>query len=169
MPLFFYRARDNKNLQKEGTIDALSLQHARDLLKTKALFVEEIHEATMKEQHIKKAFVIDEPPEHPLPPAHPLPPYLPLIDTLRLYAGWLLVWYGLIFAIGTYQYRGIIPFRSELIAGLASSTTVLVSAFGVFIFLMFSSLHKTLHGGIFKGMVLTCLWVLGTAWFAVNI
>ena len=101
MSLFFYRARDNKNIQREGTIDALSLQHARDLLKIKGLFAEEIHQAILEEQSIKKA------------------PYLPLIDTLRLYAGWLLAWYGLVFAIGAYQYRGILPFHSELIASLA--------------------------------------------------
>ena len=151
MPLFFYRARDNKNSPREGTIDVLSLQQARDLLKTKGLFVEEIHQTTLEEQGIEKA------------------PYLPLIATLRLYAGWLLAWYGLIFAIGAYQHRAVLPFRSELIAGLASSTVVLVSAFGVFLFLMLSSLYKNIHVGLLKGIGLTFVWILGTIWFAVNI
>lgn len=181
MPLFFYRARDNKNNPREGTIDAISLQNARDLLKTKGLFVEHMHEATMKDQDIKKIFTIVEPTE-PLPlrssegakggtkPTLPTePPYYPLIDTLRLYAGWLLAWYGLIFAVGAYQYRGILPFHSELIAGLAASTTLQRTAFGVFFFLMCSEFHKTLRGGILKGVALTSLWILGTAWFAVNI
>lgn len=162
MPLFFYRARDTGNIQKEGTIDAISLQNARDLLKTKGLLVEEIHEATMKDQGIKKTFVLEAKEASEAI-------YFPLIDTLRLYAGWLLAWYGIIFAIGAYQHRGVLPFHSELIAGLASSTIVQATAFGVFFFLMCSSFHKTLHGGILKGMALTSLWILGTAWFAVNI
>lgn len=169
MPLFFYRARDTANIQKEGTIDAISLQNARDLLKAKGLFVEEMHEATMNDRHIKKTFTVVERTEPAKPTLPTEPTYYPLIDTLRLYAGWLIAWYGLIFAVGAYQHRGVLPFHSELIAGLASSPIVLSSAFGVFFFLMLSSIHKRISGGILKGIILTVVWTVGTVWFGINI
>lgn len=163
MPLFFYRARDTGNTPQEGTIDALSLQNARDLLKSKGLFVEEIHEATMKDQGIKKTFLTAEAGEASRAP------YYPLIDTLRLYAGWLLAWYGLIFAMGAYQHRGVLPFESQLVAGLAASPVVLATAGGVFLFLMLSSIHKAIPGGILKGLLLSFIGVVAEIWFVVNI
>lgn len=155
MSLFFYRARDPQNQAREGTVDAISLQHARDLLKSKELFVEHMHEAT---------------PSLLSQPSSPsLPHYYPLIDTLRLYAGWLLAWYSVVFAIGAYQSRGTLPFHSDLIAGLASSITVLSLAFATFLFLMLSSLHRLIHGGILKGFLLTLLGTIAEIWFVVNI
>ncbi|MBI2117697.1 hypothetical protein HYT95_02255, partial [Candidatus Peregrinibacteria bacterium] len=72
----------------------------------------------------------------------PTSSYYPLLDTLRLYAGWLLAWYVLVIALGAYQETKHLPFAIPLVEGLWQSVLIIRAAFGVFLFLMLSSLYR---------------------------
>jgi hypothetical protein len=176
MPSFAYTAYDNHGNLQTGIISALSLQLAREALKKKGLSVEEIHEATMEEQGIKKAWMIDtkeavsgerlavsnDKEDHQ---------YIPFIETMRLYAGWLLAWFSLIYILGAYQYSGNeIPFDIPLIRGLLFSKTVFMVTWGTFLFLLLTSLYRIWHiGNKKKGILLTTVWIVGMVFFGVNI
>ena len=93
-----------------------------------------------------------------------LPRYAPFGDTLRLYAGWLLAWYALTFSIASYTLNRALPFHLPWLEDMATSPFVISLAFGVFLFLLLSSLHRTLHGRLGLGLLLTLpgvfLWFL---------
>lgn len=95
--------------------------------------------------------------------------YAPLLETIRLYAGWLLAWYTLVFALGGYQATKTLPFELPLVYGLAQSPLVLTFAFGTFFFLLVSSLVKALHGGKGMGVVFGVLWVVAVYAFRINL
>ncbi|MBI3619363.1 hypothetical protein HY213_05020, partial [Candidatus Peregrinibacteria bacterium] len=64
--------------------------------------------------------------------------YYPLVDTLRLYAGWLLAWYGAVFALGGYQWTRTLPFKSDIVNDMLSSPFIVVASFATFLFLLLS-------------------------------
>lgn len=72
------------------------------------------------------------------------PAYYPFLDTLRLYAGWLLGWYILVIALGAYQETNHLPFTIPLVEGLWQSVLIIRATFAVFLFLTFSSLYRFL-------------------------
>jgi hypothetical protein len=59
-----------------------------------------------------------------------------------LYAGWLLAWYALAYALGSYQWTRNLPFRIPLVEGLLLSPLVLSFTLATFLFLMFTEIHK---------------------------
>jgi hypothetical protein len=95
--------------------------------------------------------------------------YVPLSDTFRLYAGWLLAWYGLVYLLGSYQFTKHLPFEIPFLSGLFLSPLVLTFAFGTFFFLFLSSIHRLLGRGLWKGIFLTVIWVGVMAVFWVNV
>ena len=94
--------------------------------------------------------------------------YAPLLDTARLYAGWLLAWYALVFLFGGQQALGRLPFDIDWIEGIYRSPLVITFAFGTFFFLMLSTLHRAVHGKTAMATLLTLVWIAGTAVFALN-
>ncbi len=80
--------------------------------------------------------------------------YAPLIDTLRLYAGWLLVWYFIVYALGAVQLTRHLPVHSLIVSSLFSSQVIANCAFGVFLFLLFSALHRVTGGGALRAILL---------------
>ena len=158
MPSFVYAAQNASDAETNGMIEALSLQEARNMLKERGLFVTEIHESTMEERGIEKQWVYEEEPDAQEAPKkdQSLPQnqtftkerrYVPLVGTLRLYAGWLMAWYILMYLLGAYQVTGQFPFTLLIIEGLFYSKMVLIFTFATFLFLLFSSSHHALHGG----------------------
>jgi hypothetical protein len=95
--------------------------------------------------------------------------YAPLLETIRLYAGWLLAWYVLVFALGGYQATKTLPFDVPLVYGLAQSPLVLTFAFATFLFLLLSSLARALHGGKGMGVVLGVIWIVAVYAFRINL
>lgn len=180
MPSFAYAAQNASGTETNGMIDALSLQNARDTLKEKGLFVTEIHEATMGERGIEKQWVYEEEPEEQKVPKpdqnisaiEPLPKerrYVPLIGTLRLYGGWLMAWYMIIYLLGAYQVTGKSPFVLPIIEGLFYSKIVLIFTFATFLFLLLSTLHRSLHGGKRTEWGFLLLWVGFVVFFGVSV
>lgn len=96
-----------------------------------------------------------------LPDHHPkeTATYFPLLDTLRLYAGWLLSWYFLIFAFGSYAYLRDLPVEIPLVSGLFQSPIIISFAFGAFLFLLLTELHKLFGKGKFMGLLLSVAWI----------
>lgn len=97
------------------------------------------------------------------------PAYQPLLETVRLYAGWLLAWYGLVFALGGYQATKGLPFKFPLVYGLAQSPLVLSFAFATFLFLLLSTLAKALRAGTGFAVALALVWAVGVYAYRVNL
>lgn len=94
--------------------------------------------------------------------------YHRLSDTLRLYAGWLLAWYFLIFAVGSYQRLRPLPFRSAFLDRLIDSRLVLEVAVGTFLFLLLTGMHRVLGRGVLLGTALTLVGVAMFLLFVAN-
>ncbi len=89
-------------------------------------------------------------------------PYHPLAATLRLYAGWLLAWYGLFVAIGYYSVQRTLPWDIPFVQAFYLSPLILSFIVAIFLLLMLSALHKAMRGGALSGIAFT---VLGIALF----
>jgi hypothetical protein len=109
----------------------------------------------------------------PLASTPPPPPetrsYYPLIDTLRLYAGWLLAWYFVIYALGSYQFLRGIPLHIPFLESLFGSPVVLTFAAGAFLFLLLSGIHRAWGRGILKGLFLLIIGVAVFTVFQMNV
>ncbi|MBI3332422.1 hypothetical protein HYZ99_05735 [Candidatus Peregrinibacteria bacterium] len=185
MPLSTYTARDGDGKSIRGSIEAFSAQAARDTLREMDLQAEEIYEVP---EHLRDPDPVEvEAPKSPAwmttAPARPpvltheqivadhiaikqeqlLHPrsnvvYFPLLDTLRLYAGWLLSWYFLIFAFGSYAYLRELPWSIPLVSGLFQSPVIISFAFGAFLFLLLTELHRILGKGKWAGLLMAAAW-----------
>ncbi|MEK7218663.1 MAG: hypothetical protein AAB728_04325 [Patescibacteria group bacterium] len=94
--------------------------------------------------------------------------YFPLMDTLRLYAGWLLAWYFVIYALAGYQVTRRLPFRIGLLEDFLASTLVAQISATLFLFLLFTSLHRAVRGGVLLGFLLGLVGVIGILLFGLN-
>lgn len=94
--------------------------------------------------------------------------YHSLVDTLRLYAGWLLACLAVIFALGSYQTVRALPYEFDLLHEWVESAVILRVAFMTFIFLLLSSVHRLLGGGVWRGTLLTIVGFAAIALFMAN-
>ncbi len=158
-------------------MEAISMQAARDALKEMNLTLEEIHESTAAEQ---VEFTAAAPPVMPLVPAASAQAavstetvskhaYFPLIDTLRLYAGWLLAWYALVYGLGSFQQTRALPFQIPYLSGLFLSPLVLQFTLGAFLFLLCTGLWKSLKKNLWIGLLLIVLGVAGFVLYRMNV
>jgi hypothetical protein len=145
MTHFTYTAKGSNGAEKSGYIDAMSLQAARDQILAMGLDPIEIYET----------------PPASVKPSKPAPntAYLPMFETLRLYAGWLLAWYALVYIIGSYQFSKSLPFRIPYAESLFLSPLVLSFTFAAFLFLLLSSLYKHFGRNKIIGIFLTAIGV----------
>jgi hypothetical protein len=164
MPDFSYTARNSEGTLVHGTLDAETPQAAHAALRGMEMSVEDLTQLPLSPAPQWNAIEEDLPPApaapvaavvEPAAPAGRDPNYYPLVDTLRLYAGWLLAWYFAIFAVGFYQETNRLPFKISLIEQLFFSSTVLSFACASFLFLLFSNLHRTFGRGWIRGILLT--------------
>lgn len=178
MPLFTYIAKNASGQIVHGSITSLSAQAARESLKEMQLDAEELYEAPLAHAQ-PPPLIADSPPawqvtpepaavasapamRAPAEPPKPAPPvkktYYPIMDTLRLYAGWLFAWYFLIFALGAYAFTRALPFEIPLAGSLFRSPIIISFAFGTFLFLLVTDVHRRLGKGIGLGLILTAGW-----------
>lgn len=167
MTQYSYTATGSDNSDTSGTVDALSLQAARDAIIAKGLDPIEIYQT---------------PPDGAIPSKGDSPKstmsikssksdaaYLPLFETLRLYAGWLLAWYALIYIIGAYQFTKSLPFRIPYAESLFLSPLVLSFTFAAFLFLLLSSIYKMLGSKKIIGFLLTVIGIATFLLYRVNV
>lgn len=158
MPTFAYIGSTMEGKPDRGTIDAPSAEDAREQLRKRGVLAESVTES---------AILSPNPAPAPMPVSES-PDYVPLSDTFRLYAGWLLAWYVIVYLLGSYQYTKRLPFEIPFLEGLFLSPLVLKFAFGTFLFLMLSSLHRAMGRGLWKGLLLSVVWIGLMVLFVVN-
>jgi hypothetical protein len=184
MTLFAYVARDLEGNVQSGLLDAQDASQATTALSGDGLKVEELHEATLHEreelpQPAQERSAVSRAPSPPQkrrsssapsknPPAVK---YHPLHDTLRLYAGWLLAFYAVAYALGAYQHTRSLPFRIPYAEAQLPAFAPLVFSMtlGVFLFLLLGTLHRTLRGGKALGFLFALLGILAFTFYRMNI
>ncbi len=169
--LFFFIARTIAGQEQRGTLEAPSLEHAREELRKKNLLVDTVRlHHSMVEKKSGPLWTDTEPVKKQeattLSHAHS---YVPLTETLRLFAGWLLAWYGLVYLLGALKLENRLPFEVPFVEGLFLSPLILRLAFGMYLFLLLTTIHKALGRGTGKGIALTLAGVLAFAFFHVNV
>lgn len=94
-----------------------------------------------------------------------MPPfgYLPLVETVRLYCGWLLAWYAVIYGLGSSQAMHRLPFEIPYVPELFASLLIFRFTLGAFLFLLASSLHRAIGGGVWKGIGLALIGLVAFA------
>lgn len=158
-----------------GSIDAPSTEDAREQLRKKDLSVEELHEVpavpapafgtsmpwttTEEDAKTKKSVPVAAMQE---------PVYVPLTDTLRLFAGWLLAWYALIYVLGQFQTEGRLPLQIPFLEALFVSPLVLRFTFATFLFLLLTSVQRATGKGMAKGLILGIIGIIAFALFHLN-
>ncbi|ALM09778.1 MAG TPA: hypothetical protein DEB30_04735 [Candidatus Peribacter riflensis] len=186
MPQFTYTAIQSDGQRVTGNIEAFSLQAAREALRQMHLIPEELHEETAAGSPPAAP-----PPERPveelLSPMPAVSPaqetaaptaqaraaeertYFPLLDTLRLYAGWLLAWYCIVYALGSYQHSRPLPFRVPYVEGLFLSPLVLSFTFAAYLFLLFSGLWQLLGKKWMSGVLLLAIGIAVFVVYRMNV
>ncbi|MDD4319499.1 MAG: hypothetical protein PHW10_04210 [Candidatus Peribacteraceae bacterium] len=95
--------------------------------------------------------------------------YAPLTDTFRLYAGWLLGWYFVLFAVGGYQRTRSLPFSVPFVDELLLSPVVVTVSFAVFLFLLATSLHRSTGRHAAHGLLFGLVGAIILAVFVMNV
>ncbi len=178
MTSFTYIARTTEGTIEKGNIDAPTIEQAREILRKRNLMVEEVRTGNAPAPAM--GFVntmpwtsTDEPAKEKTRKTAPIvamddASYIPLLDTLRLFAGWLLAWYAVVFLLGSFQMTGRIPYDLPFLQGLFESWLVLRFAFATFVFLALTTLHRTIKGGIATGLILGLIGVVLFVLFHLN-
>lgn len=166
MTLYTYIAEDPQGVRQSGTVEAPTYDQAREILRRRDLSIASLAEFTLSEQD---PLPVESMPwsgrRKSVPAEETEAGYLPLVETLRLFAGWLIAWYGLVYLLAGLQFKGSISADLPFIAALASSGLVIRFSFGTFLFLLLSSVHAWTGRGIAKGIALTVAWTLLMAGF----
>lgn len=168
MPLYTYIAEDAAGVKQSGTVEAPTYDQAREILRKRDLAVSALAEFTLSEQDPLPVETMPWSGRKKSAPAQETETaYLPLIETLRLFAGWLIAWYGVVYFLGGLQLKKSISADIPFIAALSSSSLVLRFCFATFLFLLLTSVHSWMGKGIAKGIVLTVIGILLMAGFHV--
>lgn len=85
--------------------------------------------------------------------------YHPLLATLRLYAGWLLAWYGVFVALGYYSVVRRLPTDIPFVQAFYYSPLIFSFIIAIFLFLLLSALHKAMNGRLISGIAFTLLGI----------
>lgn len=175
MTEYSYRATDESGAEKTGTVQALSLQAAREQLQAMKLTPVEITESAthsappaMPAEPFPADGPIGEKAEQMQPPNEKAV-YFPLYETLRLYAGWLLAWYCLVYAVGSYQFIKELPMHIPYAESLFLSPLVLSFTFGAYLFLLLSGIYKAAGKKRFSGIGLTLVGIAVFLLYRMNV
>lgn len=170
MATFSYIAKNADGTETRGTLDAATLDAAREELRKRGVLIEDV-----KELPAPKPAPAAKPKAAPLPwSASSTGPavatndaaYAPLTETLRVFAGWLLAWYGIIYALGFLEHSGKLP-ELPFVHELFLSPLVLQFTFGTFLFLALSNVHRWIGKGMLAGFVLGAVWLALVAGFVI--
>lgn len=169
--LFFFVARTIAGKEQRGTLEAPSLELAREELRKRQLLVDSIRlHHSMIDKKESALWTETEPAKKSHTAAHTeMHSYVPLTETLRLFAGWLLAWYGLVYLFGALKLENRLPFEVPFVDGLFLSPLILRLAFGTYLFLLLTTIHKAVGRGTGKGIALTLAGALAFAFFHVNV
>ncbi len=175
MTSFSYIARDASETVRTGEFHASDADAAREALRKQGMTVDELHpkdepafKAEPKKDNLTAPKWIGKTDASPSVPDS-VTGYAPLGDTFRLFAGWLLAWYAAVYLIGNYQRLFDLPWEFDIIDNLFASSILLRIAFGTYTFLLVTTLHRWLGGGLWKGILLLIFGVALFLGFHLNI
>ena len=174
MPHFSYKAKTLQGELQEGIVEAAHADAARDALRQLNLEPEQVMLSLDPQglpndemhQNWKNADVESDEVvgfggfDHNTTKPEETTVYFPILDTLRLYAGWVLAWYVLVYGLGTYQTMRDLPFRIPFVEGLVLSPLVLSFTVASFLFLLLTDVYDRTGRGLLKGALLTFLGVV---------
>lgn len=95
--------------------------------------------------------------------------YAPFSETLRLYAGWLLAWYALVYALGFYSGARPLPFDIPYIRGMYYSPLVLSFTLGSFLFLLCGSVAAAISARRGTKVLLTMAGIAAFVLYRINV
>ena len=97
--------------------------------------------------------------------------YYPFTETLQLYAGWLLAWYCIVYALGAYQYIRDVSFHIPFVEALLPpfSPVVLTFTLAAFLFLMLCAVLRAIGGGKPKAFVLSLVGIAAFSLYRLNV
>lgn len=162
---FSFIARTVAGQEQRGTLDADNLETAREILRKRQLLVETIHPIHAAATGNLWTDIDAEKKPAQTSVRHS---YVPLIDTFRLFAGWLLAWYGLVYLLGALMQSGRLQIDIPFVQALFVSPIILRLAFGTYLFLLLTSMHRAWGKGMLKGILLTIAGIFLYAFFHVN-
>lgn len=182
MPLFSYRATDAMGSTKQGSMDAASVDAARSALNEKGwapIDVTEVSSEPFSFVSPQKPITLSPQPAQTSQPSsteEKMAPtlsqkkvYLPIASTLRLYAGWLLAYYAIVYAVGWYAQSRPLPFEIPYVQALLVSPLVLSFTFAAFLFLLMHSLYRMWGNGLWKSVTVSVLGVVVFAVYRMNV
>ncbi|MSR67502.1 hypothetical protein EXS65_01580 [Candidatus Peribacteria bacterium] len=85
--------------------------------------------------------------------------YHPLVSTLRVYAGWLLAWYGLFVALGYYAHERMLSWNLPFVEAFFLSPLIFSFIVAIFLFLSLGSIHRVICGRWLSRIVLGSLGI----------
>lgn len=160
-----YRDNDLENWQRRELAAATSVTAAPEQSARPPLNIQQPLPVSVNPPTTVGFTAFDAPKAALSPAASGVPPpayaYHPLTATLRLYAGWLLAWYGLFVAVGYYATVRQIPFDIPFVQAFFVSPLIFSFIVAIFLFLMLGSVHRAIHGKMIGGMVLSILGIVG--------
>lgn len=167
MATFSYIAKGPDGAETRGTLEAASLDRAREELRKRGVTAEDVREIPSASAAPKPAPLPWSGANNGSAPRMPdAPTYAPLHETLRIFSGWLLGWYGVVYALGFLERSGKLP-ELPFVRELFESRLVLAFTFGTFLLLALSNAHRWMGGGTAKGALLAVAYVALLAGFAV--
>jgi hypothetical protein len=172
MPRFAYTARTSAGEIVSDEIEASHAQEARQLIRVMGCELQELKEVPVKRKDPVWVVSGDDAAvaeNSRKKSSEVVSSYAPLVDTFRLYCGWLLAWYFFIYALGGYQLLRALPLRFSLFVDLLSSSLIAQCAFAVFLFLLFSDLHRLMRLRLAGALTLAGMGFLLLAVYAVNV
>jgi hypothetical protein len=153
MTSFSYTATDLTGSPLKGEVDADDIDAAKEALRARDMIPVHVEESLAEVPFSAS-------PEMALEQKV----YLPIAATLRLYAGWLLAYYSVVYAVGWYAYSRTLPRDIPYVEALMLSPLVLSFTLAAFLFLVFHSLYQVWGKGILKGVLVS---IAGIAVFVV--
>jgi hypothetical protein len=162
-----------KKAVSEGTVDLAEVHRTPNLVLegTKEIIEEEeIVETPSKEEPVPATPEKSKPKKKKSSRAKKKA-YYPFAETLGLYAGWLLAWYCIVYALGSYQHTREVSFHIPYIEALLPpfSPVVLTFTLVAFLFLMLSSVHRVIGGGKLKAFILLVVGVAAFSLYRLNV
>lgn len=144
MPSFSYTATDLMGAALQGEVDAVDVDAAKEALRAKDMIPVHIAESPAGIPVIGNV--------EPSPP-HKI--YLPIAATLRLYAGWLLAYYSIVYAVGWYAHSRSLSMEIPYVEALMLSPLVLSFTLAAYLFLVSHTLYQISGKGLTKGIFLS--------------
>src|SRR3989344_9162604 len=153
MPRFSYIARSSNGSLERGTLEASDAETAREVLRRKGFVVEQLQGETLAPEITlgnTMPWTATDDEEKPSTRKRATPAsvrtYVPLMDTVRIFAGWLLAWYAVVFVLGSLQLDRKISEDLPFVQALFQSPLVLRFSCATFLVLLLSSLHRWMGG-----------------------